>query len=192
MINSPSENESQNENTDDTNVTSLKSSESDNKGLHISKSETKTEIIDENTPPPNLVVSICDADVKNSSENTQTNKTNGNKNIQNLNNVIEIEDTKLSMSKCLPETDAKNLIAEHNKETDHPVFIADNIDDSKKQKHFEVNISDQLFDEKVSNVVIETDNELSGTGKCQSNSSFTSEEVGNTVSYSVSQERDSR
>lgn len=192
LSNYPSENESQNENTDDTRVESLKSSESDIKCLHISENETKTEISDENLPSPNPVVSICDIDVKNSCGNTQTNETNRNQNIQNLNNIPEIENTKLSMSECLSETDTKSLITEHNTETDNPVCIAGNIDDSKKQKHFEVDISNQSSDEKISNVAIETGDRLSESGKCQSNSSFTCEEVRNTVPHSVSPERASR
>lgn len=192
LTNNPSEDESQNENTDDTNVTSLKSFDSDIKSLHISESETKTEISDENITSSNPVVSICDTDVKSSCDNTQINETNGNQNIQNLNNIPEIEDTKLSVSKCLSETDTKSLITEHNTETDNPVCIADNFEDSKKQKHFEMDISNQSFDEKVSNVAIETGNRLSESGKCQGNSSFTYEEVRNTVSHSVSPERASR
>lgn len=189
LTNNPSENESQTENTDDTNVTSLKSSESDIKVLHIPESEAKTEISDENIPSQSPVVSTCDTDVKNSCDNTQTNE---NQNIQNLNNIPEIEDTKLSISECLSETDTKSLITEHNTETDNPVCIADNIDDSKKQKHFEVDISSQSFDEKISNVAIGTGNRLSESGKCQSNSSLTYEEVRDTVSHSVSPERASR
>lgn len=188
LTNNPSESESQTENTDDTNVTSLKSSESNIEVLHISESETKTEISGENIPSQNPVVSICDTDVKNSCDNTQT---NGNQNIQNLKNIPEI-DTKLSISECLSETDTKSLITEHNTETDNSVCIADNIDDSKKQKHFEVDISNQSFDENISNVAIGTGNRLSEFGKCQSNSSLTYEEVKDTVSHSVSPERASR
>lgn len=190
LNNNPSGNESQNENTDDTNVISLKSSKSDIKVLHISENETETEISDENIPSQNPVISICDTDIKNTCENTQTNETSGNENIQNLHNIPESEDTKLSISECLSETDIKSLPTEHNTETDNPVCIADSIDGSKKQKYFEV--SNQSSDEKISNVAIGTGNKLSESGKCQSNSSLTHEEVRDSVSYSVSPERASR